>query len=149
MTEGAPAAVAVTVTVYVPAEVVDVELPDGELLLLQLETEKTMAAPIKMDRSILRRRAGIPMSRRDAKAKPPDMRQRVLGGLVLEILLDPVVVMETVTSTAEEPVTLSDAGTAQPGGKDPPVGPPLTLQVRLTVPVKPLCGTIETSEDPL
>src|ERR1017187_2835157 len=59
----------------------------------------------------------------------------------------PVVLIETVALTAEGGKTLSEDGTEQVDGSIAPVGPP-TLQPRLTVPVKPFCGTIEIVEAP-
>ena len=65
------------------------------------------------------------------------------------LVVDPVVVTETVADAAAVPVTLAEDGTVQLGVCDAPLGPPLTLQLRLTVPVNPFRGVMETVDVPL
>jgi len=60
----------------------------------------------------------------------------------------PVVAMETVAATAALPVTVAEDGTEQVGADNAPPEPP-TLQLRLTVPVNPFKGVMETVADPL
>jgi len=64
------------------------------------------------------------------------------------LVADPVVATETLAVAAAAPVTLTEDGTLQVGAYDAPLGPPLTLQLRFTVPVKPFRGVMETVEDP-
>ena len=63
------------------------------------------------------------------------------------IAVAPVVVMATFAVAATFPVTVTEVGTLHEGTSLAPVGP-LTEQVRLTVPEKPLPGTSVTVEFP-
>jgi hypothetical protein len=110
----------------------------------QAESVNAAAIKIRTGSSILRRRAGKPMSSKDARAAPPTAREKIPNGWGADEALEPVVVTVTVAFTAAVPVMFSVEGTVQAGWYAAPLEPPLTLQLRLTVPVKPFCGVTAT-----
>ena len=60
--------------------------------------------------------------------------------------MDPLVAIETVAYTAAVHVMISEVGTTQVGMGAAPI-PPVTLQLSVTDPVKPFCGTRATIDD--
>jgi hypothetical protein len=99
----------------------------------EMESNRTMTKGAKY----LRRRPCMPMKSKLARAAPP-IRVRTAAVVVL----DPVVAIVTVTGTAAVPVMVVEPGTVQVGRLVAPAGP-VTLHVKLTVPLKPFSGVYE------
>ena len=104
---------------------------------------------------VLRRRRGNPDNSRDAMAitEPPIAMPR--GGLWLRATELPlaaadaaVVLTVSVAVTAVAPVIAGGVVTEHVGASAPPMGPPVTAQLRATLPVKPPLGLIVMVEVP-
>ena len=100
---------------------------------------------------VLRRRMGNPKNSSDAMAirAPPAVAAR--GGdcvrAALWVAADAAVVLiVSVAVTAAGPVIAGGAVTEHVGASAPPVGPPVTAQLKATLPVKPPLGLIITVE---
>ena len=100
---------------------------------------------------VLHRRMGNPKKGSDAMAirAPPAAVTR--GGYCVRAALwvaadAAVVLMVSVAVTAAGPVIAGGAVTEHVGASAPPVGPPVTAQLRATLPVKPPLGLIVTVE---
>ena len=111
------------------------------LLPPQPTTPTAITSSIRLSmRCQARRLPGRPKSRRPASAVPPAAYQvprEILVGLPMAAPEDAVVTV-SVSVAAVVPLTLTlGCAREQVGGN---VLPPLTLQVRLTVPVKPAAG---------
>ena len=96
---------------------------------------------------ILRRRMGNPKNSSDAMAikAPPAAASR--GGYCVRAALwvaadAAVVLIVSVAVTAADPVIAGGAVTEHVGASAPPVGPPVTAQLKATLPVKPPLGLI-------
>ena len=96
---------------------------------------------------VLRRRMGNPKNSSDAMAirAPPAPATR--GGYCVRVALwvaadAAVVLMVSVAVTAAGPVIAGGTVTEHVGASAPPVGPPVTAQLRATLPVKPPLGLI-------